>query len=88
MLIKRDRRRGKMTISQTKYLEGILKRFGMEQCKPVSTPLEPGKYYQELPDDENPTNVNEYQKLIGCLTYASTATQPPKNIGKELLTMV
>ena len=76
MLIKRDRRRGKMRTSQSNYLEGILKRFGMEQCKPVSTLLEPGKHYQELPDDENPTNVNEYQKLIGCLTYASTATRP------------
>lgn len=76
MLIKRDRERGQMTISQTKYLEGILKRFGMEQCKPVSTPLEPGKHFQELPEDENPTNTNEYQKLIGCLTYVTTATRP------------
>ena len=76
MLIKRNRERGKMTISQPKYLEGILKRFGMEQCKPVSTPLEPGKHFQELPDDENPTNINEYQKLIGCLTYVATATRP------------
>ena len=38
MLIRRDRERGKMTISQPKYLEGILKRFGMDQSKPVSTP--------------------------------------------------
>ena len=73
MLVKRNRERGKMTISQPKYLEGILKRFGMEQCKPVSTPLEPGKHLQELPDDENPTNINEYQKLIGCLTYVANA---------------
>ena len=65
-----------MTISQPKYLEGILKRFGMEQCKPVSAHLEPGKHFQELPDDENPTNINEYQKLIGCLTYVATATRP------------
>ena len=76
MLIKRDRARGKMTISQSKYLEGVLKRFGMEKCKPGSTPLEPGKHFEELPDDENPTNVNEYQKLIGCLTYVTTATRP------------
>ena len=76
MLIKRDRERGKMTISQTKYLESILKRFGMEQCKPVSTPLEPGKHFQGLLEDENPTNTNEYQKLIGCLTYMTTATRP------------
>ena len=44
--------------------------------EPVSTPLEPGKHFQELPDDENPTNTNEYQKLIGCLTYVTTATRP------------
>ena len=76
MLIRRDRERGKMTISQPKYLEGILKQFGMDQSKPVSTPLEPGKHFQELLDDENPTNINEYQKLIGCLTYVTTATRP------------
>ena len=48
----------------------------MEQCKPVSTPLEPGERFQELPDDENPTNINKYQKLIECLTYVPTATRP------------
>ena len=48
----------------------------MKQCKPVSTPLEPGKRFQELPDDENPNNINKYQKLIGCLTYVPTATRP------------
>ena len=76
MLIKRDKRKGKMIISQTKYVEGVPKQFGLEHCKPVSTSLEPGKHYSELPDDENPTNINEYQKLIGCQTYVTTATQP------------
>ena len=76
MLIKRDRKRGKLTISQSKYLEGILKRFNMEHCKPVSTPLEPGKHFQNLPEEETATNIHEYQKLIGCLTYVTTATRP------------
>lgn len=31
-----------LSISQTKYLEGILKKFNMDKCKPVSTPLEAG----------------------------------------------
>ena len=48
----------------------------MEQCKPVSTPLKPGKRFHELPDDENPTNINNYQRLIGCLTHVPTATRP------------
>ena len=77
MLIKRDRERGKLTINQPNQVLGRnLKRFDMEQCKPVSTPLKPGKRFHELPDDENPTNINKYQKLIGCLTYVPTATRP------------
>ncbi|CAB4028310.1 Retrovirus-related Pol poly from transposon TNT 1-94 [Paramuricea clavata] len=51
MLIKRDRDSRTLTISQSKYLEGVLKRFNMEECKPVSTPLEPGKQFHELSDN-------------------------------------
>ena len=76
MLVKRDRKSRILTISQPKYLEGVLKRFNMENCKPVSTPMEPGKKFYELSDDEDPVNVHEYQKIIGCLTYATTSTRP------------
>ena len=48
----------------------------MEHCKPVSTSMEPGKKFYELFDDEEPVNIQEYQKIIGCLTYATTATRP------------
>ena len=39
MLIKHDRNSRTLTISQSKYLEGVLKRFNMTECKPVSTPI-------------------------------------------------
>lgn len=65
-----------MTISQSKYSEGILKRLGMELCEPVSTPLKAGKHFKELPENENSTNTNEYPKVIGCLTYVTTAARP------------
>ena len=48
----------------------------MKHCKPVCTPMEPGKKFYELCDDEDPVNIQEYQKIIGCLTYATTATRP------------
>ena len=76
MVVKRDRKSRKLTISQPKYLEGILKRFQMENCKPVSTPMDVGKQFCALSEDEKPINVQEYQKMIGCLTYVSTATRP------------
>lgn len=83
MLIKKDiekrlkdvERKNMITISQSKYSEGFSKRFGMKQCKPVSTPLKVGNHFQELPENKNHTNINEYQKLLGCLTYTTTTTR-------------
>ena len=60
MLIKRDRNSRTLTISQSKYLEGVLKRFNMTECKPVSTPIEPGKHFHELSENETPANIHEY----------------------------
>ena len=76
MSIKRDRECRTLTISQPNYLEKVLKKFGMENCKPVSTPLEPGRKFQQLSPSDEPFNVHTYQQAIGCLTYMSTATRP------------
>jgi len=39
MEIYRDRKVGKLYLSQRKYLEKVLDRFNMSNCKPVTTPL-------------------------------------------------
>ena len=36
--INRDFEAGTISLSQEKYVEAILKRFGMNDCKPVNTP--------------------------------------------------
>ena len=76
MSIKRDRKSRTLTISQPTYLQRVMKRFGMENSKPVSTPLEPGKKFQRPDLSEELSDVQTYQQAIGCLTYASTATRP------------
>lgn len=76
MSIKRDRECRTLTISQANYVERVLRKFGMENCKPVSTPLDPGRKFQQLSQGDEPFNVQTYQKAIGCLTYMSTATRP------------
>ena len=76
MSIKRDRAKKTLFISQEKYLEGVINRFGMQDCNPVSTPLETGKTFQKRADDEEPCNKETYQQAIGCLTYVSTSTRP------------
>ena len=76
MSVKRDRKRKTLFISQEKYLENTLNRFGMKDCKPVSTPLDTGKTFHKRTTDEEPFNKETYQQAIGCLTYVSTATRP------------
>ena len=76
MAIKRDRVAKILTINQKAYFEDTLKRFGMYDCKPVATPMEPGKRYERLADGEKSVNLREYQSAIGSLIYASIATRP------------
>ena len=76
MSVKRDRANKVLFINQEKYLESVLNRFGMQDCKPVSTPLEPGVTFHKRLNDEEPCDKHVYQQAIGCLTYVSTATRP------------
>ena len=76
MTIKRDRATKTLTISQGQYLKDLLKRFGMEECKPISTPLESGKKFHKQTDEEERCDKSIYEQAIGCLTYVLTATRP------------
>jgi hypothetical protein len=76
MSVKRNRRLRTLSISQKTYLQGVLKRFDMENCRSVSTPLEFGKKYEALNEEENPVDVKGYQIAIGCLNYATLISRP------------
>ena len=76
MLIKRDRKAKTLSISQQSYIEKVLKRFGMEFCKPIATPLESGKKFHEMSSDDEGFDTQTYQQAIGCLTYMSVTTRP------------
>ena len=55
-------------ISQTKYLKDLLKRFGLENCKPVGTFMTTGhKLSRKF---ERPTiEQKKYKSMIGGLQY-------------------
>ena len=76
MQVKRNRKEGLLSISQQAFLSSTLKRFGMEDCKPVATPLEPGTKFEKLLDEKDVVELKGYQSVIGCLTYASIGTRP------------
>ena len=61
-------------ISQTKYIRKIIKKFGMESSKALSTPKSP---ICRLDKDEEGTNIDQklYQDIIGSLLYL-TASRP------------
>src|ERR1700678_536285 len=61
-------------ISQTKYIREMLKRFGMEDCKPVITPMQTSCKLSK-DDDSKSTNQRQYRSIIGSLLYVTT-TRP------------
>ena len=72
--VKRNRREQTTSLTQTHYVEKILERFKMSDCKPVSTPEEVGVFNSEgspLLGPEYP-----YKEAIGSLLYLVTCTRP------------
>ncbi|GJW25887.1 zinc finger, CCHC-type containing protein [Tanacetum coccineum] len=61
-------------ITQSHYIEKILKKFIREDCSPVSTPMDPVEKHK--PHTGKPVGQLEYSRAIGCLMYAMTSTRP------------
>ncbi|KAA0041382.1 Retrovirus-related Pol polyprotein from transposon TNT 1-94 [Cucumis melo var. makuwa] len=65
---------GEVFICQKKYAKEILKKFKMDECKAVSTPMnQKEKLCKE--DDADKVDEGYFRSLIGCLMYL-TATRP------------
>lgn len=66
---------GDIRIHQTSYVKKILKRFGMENCKPVSTPMvkDPVPQETEKVDDYF---LKNYRQVVGALAYLMVCTRP------------
>ncbi|KAJ1300258.1 hypothetical protein OPQ81_005086 [Rhizoctonia solani] len=72
--IERDREAGTLKISQRRYIDDILKRFGMEGCKSCVTPM---AETPNLPKLDSPTiDRTLYQRGVGSLMYAVISTRP------------
>jgi hypothetical protein len=69
--IERDREKRTISLSNSAYLQRILKENNIEDCNGVSTSLPLGLHLQSV---ENPNDIvlhSEYRTLVGCLLYAS-----------------
>jgi len=65
-----------ITLSQTTFIDKILNRFSMQDCKLVSTPLDPNHRLKAIEVDEQSTDTTAYQQIIGSLIYQVTGTRP------------
>jgi hypothetical protein len=61
-------------ISQEKYTKDLLKRFKMEECKPIKTPM-PTNGHLDLDEGGKPVDQTLYRSMIGSLLYL-TASRP------------
>ncbi|GJQ83635.1 hypothetical protein Trydic_g14347 [Trypoxylus dichotomus] len=74
-----DVKQGELWIDQEQYIEGILKKFGILDCNPCSTPTHNNQKLSEIPqtDLENSDMKNiPYQSAFGSLLYAAQDTRP------------
>ena len=76
LTIQRDRKNKIITISQENYLENVLIKCGMDKCRPVATPMEPGTKYYKTVEGDDLFDTKTYQTAIGSLTYAALCTRP------------
>jgi hypothetical protein len=61
-------------LSQEKYTKDLLKRFKMEKCKPIKTPM-PTNGHLDLDEGDNSFDQTLYRSIIGSLLYL-TASMP------------
>ena len=74
--IVQNHKTGTIWIGQRIYTEGILKRFGMENCKPLATPVDPGLKLTKGTEDSEYVDETHYQSVVGSLLYLSMRTRP------------
>ncbi|CAJ2635046.1 unnamed protein product [Trifolium pratense] len=79
--IHRDRSRGILGLSQRNYIEKVLKRFGMQECKPGDNPIAKGDKFSLSQCPKGNLEIQEMQKIpyasaVGSLMYAQVCTRP------------
>ncbi|KAG2017226.1 hypothetical protein CC2G_015300 [Coprinopsis cinerea AmutBmut pab1-1] len=73
-----------ISLSQSHYIDTLLKRFGLENANPVSTPIDPNvkldafdsKDGNSLGEEVDPRISSGYATMIGSLMYLALGTRP------------
>jgi len=68
--------RDSIVISQTKYIESILKKEGLKHANPVGMPLDPNSPLEPNPEGNEGNCSNSFARLLGELQFIANATRP------------
>ena len=90
MEITRDRKSSLLFLSQHGYIQKVLHRFNMHDCKPVSTPIAP---HLKLLSSQSPrTDLDfeymskvSYSSVIGSLMYDMVCSRPNLSYAMSLV---
>ncbi|KAK8944130.1 hypothetical protein KSP39_PZI007676 [Platanthera zijinensis] len=79
--IHRDRSQGILGLSQENYINKVLERYGMKNCKPSDTPNSKGDKFSLDQCPKNEVEQKEmlkipYASAVGSLMYAQVCTRP------------
>ena len=79
--IQRNRGERSIMLSQTSYIDNVLARFGMTDCKPAATPMDPGLRLTAAQKEITPEEIAQMKKVpyleaVGSLMYAMLGTRP------------
>ncbi|CAM8878112.1 unnamed protein product [Rhodiola kirilowii] len=72
--IRIERIEGGLALTQSHYIEKVLKKYKYFNCHPMNTPFESSKHL--LPNKGAPVSQLEYSRVIGSLMCAITNTRP------------
>ena len=66
---------GTVTLCQRRYVQDILHRFGMQDCKPAASPVDIST--KLVPNDSSATSIDApYREAVGALMHLMCATRP------------
>jgi hypothetical protein len=79
--ITQDMENGTVSLSQWQYCLDMLEHYGMANCNPVTTPMNPGTVLSSsmAPKDDSERDYmvdKPYRNAVGALNYLATSTRP------------